>query len=158
MHLYCGLDSLSDMAQNRPSMSDPEETFWLCRAPGASTEGPYSMTHLRTLAVAGQLGSEPIICRKGTEAWEHWQAEVPATAQKIRRKERTGGSGCAAFIFFILAIVCFVSVVGIPVGLIFLALALLVDAKTAKAYFCGACGNKVSEMSNLCPACQTDLE
>ncbi len=44
-------------------------TYWLCRAPGAGTEGPFSLGQLRKMYETGALTAEALVCREGQQDW-----------------------------------------------------------------------------------------
>lgn len=44
-------------------------TYWLCRAPGASTEGLFTVDQLRAMYEAGNVTHAAIACCEGTQDW-----------------------------------------------------------------------------------------
>lgn len=79
----------------------------------------------------------------------------PMRAMRVRKRVHTSGSGCASLIFLLLGLMMLV--LFFPLGLILIAVAVLVNSKYAYVYHCGACGNSVTSVSNLCPTCRADL-
>ncbi|HCN76042.1 MAG TPA: hypothetical protein DIT13_02460 [Verrucomicrobiales bacterium] len=87
--------------------------------------------------------------------------DTPLT-YKMPRRVKSGGSGCAALVFFLLALAC--GAVGLfafwpallPAGIL-LGLAILSDSKTRIEHHCGHCGNPVASTSRSCPHCRADL-
>jgi hypothetical protein len=53
-------------------------TYWLCRAPGASTEGPFSISQLRKMHEAGTVTADSVVCREGEQAWLMLDSELEA--------------------------------------------------------------------------------
>lgn len=76
---------------------------------------------------------------------------------RITQKVRTGGSSFFAVLLFLGGLVCCLTVIGWPLGLILFALAVMIDAKTATVSHCDYCGNQVSNTCVLCPVCRADL-
>ncbi len=88
------------------------------------------------------------------------QADEQIYTYRIARKVRTGGSSFASGFFTLVGIACMLLVpwiVGVPAGLILLAIAYFTDAKTKCVSTCGHCGNEVAHTSQLGPTCHADL-
>lgn len=85
---------------------------------------------------------------------------APGSAHRLTRRVKTGGSGCAALLFFLIGLACCVVLfpIGILPGLVLMVIAALVDGKYGKESCCGACGNSVAATSRQCPHCRTFLE
>lgn len=45
------------------------KTYWLCRAPGAVTEGPFGLSQLRAMYAAGAVTQESKLCLMGDDFW-----------------------------------------------------------------------------------------
>lgn len=80
------------------------------------------------------------------------------------RNTKAGGSGCAAYLFAILAfVVGFFSLasglnlIGLCLAVLLLGIAAACEPKSHKTHFCGHCGNEVAPTSVLCPHCHTAL-
>lgn len=79
---------------------------------------------------------------------------------RVTRKVRTGGSTFVSGFFALVAILCLLLVpwiIGVPAGLILLAIACFTDSKHRLISSCGHCGNEVAHTSRLCPTCHADL-
>jgi hypothetical protein len=138
-------------------------TFWLCRAPGAATEGPFSLEQLRRMYEAGAVTADALVCREGQEDWFSLQGELEETvprAYRFSRRVKTGGSGCAALVFGLIGL--FFCVMWFPFGLLpgllLIVIGALMDAKYGTENYCSGCGNQVAGTSKQCPNCRAVLE
>lgn len=53
-------------------------TYWLCRAPGSATEGPFTLGQLRKMHDAGSVTAEAQVCRQGEQEWMSLDGELAA--------------------------------------------------------------------------------
>lgn len=149
-------------------------TYWLCRTPGAATEGPFTIGQLRKMHEAGSVTAEAVVCRQGEQEWMGLDDELCAieiergpvlnkpqgSAHRLTRRVKTGGSGCGALILFVVGLVICILFfpIGILPGIIVIVAAFLVDGKYGKESCCGACGNAVAATSLQCPNCRSLLD
>lgn len=82
-------------------------------------------------------------------------------AEKHRRHQPAGGSGCACIAFFLLGLLVAGMSAGRPAGLILAAililLAVVCNPRSITLHWCGRCGNEVSQTSLTCPHCSARL-
>lgn len=138
-------------------------TYWLCRAQGSLTEGPFTLTQLRAMYAAGTITVEALVCEHGAQAWSEarWMLDaeqVPEqeTAYIRSRRVRKGGSGCGALVLFLIGLVILFSPLFL-LGIAFMILGMMLDVKHGHEWFCGACGNTVAVTSTQCPTCRVIL-
>lgn len=89
---------------------------------------------------------------------------TPRYAEKHRRHQQTGGSGCLCLFFFVAGLIVAAlslaaggTILGLMLAALLILIAVLLDPKTRAVHWCGHCGNEVSDTSVTCPYCQTRL-
>lgn len=55
-------------------------TYWLCRAPGSATEGPFTLGQLRAMYGSGSITSEAKVCMNGQKNWKSLDQTLPKQA------------------------------------------------------------------------------
>lgn len=82
-------------------------TYWLCRAPGSATEGPFTLGQLKSMYATGAIHAQALICEHGGEEWSEarWMLEaeekpiqnsVPRVIYVKEKKDKKGSCGCLA--------------------------------------------------------------
>jgi len=143
---------------------NPLTTYWLCRTPGATPEGPFTLGQIRKMYDGGAITAEGQICRNGEEEWTGIDDELAAVEigsepvmtapqrQRVRgKKKRKSKAGCGPAILFLLGL--FFLVVFMPLGLGLLLVALILD-HVSYYHACNICGNEVAKSSLECPNCK----
>jgi len=80
-------------------------TYWLCRAQGSATEGPFTLAQLRAMYAAGTITAEALICEQGAQEWSEasllLDIDQPAGRQAPPRvvyvkekKDKNANCGC----------------------------------------------------------------
>ncbi|MEX2580652.1 MAG: hypothetical protein WD342_16465 [Verrucomicrobiales bacterium] len=144
--------------------------YWLARD-GVST-GPFAPGRLVGMWESGDVGPDDLLALHGTEDWFSADAMLPALASERREVERDEGTkarrvkekdqarSCIAMVIFLVAVVGLIAslltinLIGIPVSVAFICLALIVDRRR---WLCGGCGNGVEKSSAMCPVCRARL-
>ena len=143
-------------------------TYWLCRAPGSATEGPFTLAQLRAMYGSGSIMAEALVCRNGEEEWlgleDELQAveisqENKAAVYEQRRppvkRKRGQKNGCVSAFFFLFGVVMLF--VFWPIGLLIILAALIMD-HVGCYWMCGACKNEVAPKARVCPCCKAPLK
>jgi len=140
-------------------------TYWLCRAQGSATEGPFTLAQLRAMYAAGTITVQALVCAYGAQEWSEARWMLDAEAQQVPEQETAyirsrrvtkGGSGCAAMVLFLIGLVILFSPLFL-LGVAFMILGMMLDVKHGHEWFCGACGNTVAVTSTQCPTCRLML-
>lgn len=135
-------------------------TYWLCRGPGALTEGPFTLGQLTTMFGAGSVTAQAVLCEVGGDAWRGVVELLEGGGQVAfihSRKLRAGGSTLLAVCLFIIGLCLLISPLFF-VGLAIMAASGLVGAKYRVEHFCSECGNTVAATSIKCPSCRAELD
>lgn len=153
-------------------MNSPK-TYWLCRAPGSATEGPFTLGQITTMFGAGSLTAAAVLCEVDSQEWMG-VVELLEGGGKMAfihsRKIHSGGSNLLQVILFLIGLVLMFcslfilltfpmgAVLMFLVGFAFLAVSAMVRARYQVEYFCSDCGNAVAATSMKCPACKAELD
>jgi predicted nucleic acid-binding Zn ribbon protein len=136
------------------------QTYWLCRAQGCATEGPFTLAQLTTMYGKGAVTAEAMLCEAGSRTWV-MLVQVLEGGGKVAfihsRKIRVGGSTLLAVCLFLIGLCMLISALFL-IGLAIMAASGLVRAKYRIESFCSDCGNTVAMTSLTCPSCKAELE
>lgn len=135
-------------------------TYWLCRAQGSPTEGPFTLGQITSMYGAGSVTAQALLSEVGSNAWLDI-VELLEGGGKVAfihsRKLRVGGSTLLAVCLFLIGLLLLISPL-ILIGVAIMAASGLVGAKYRMEHFCSDCGNTVAATSMKCPACKADLD
>ncbi len=133
--------------------------YYLHRA--GETTGPYVTAHLVRMVEAGEIGADALVCETGAEEWFPMGEVISVEpAPALRLKRRNGGLVFLSVILFVIGLSCIVGGIftlgcfGFVLGLLLIVVSVLIDSPK---WLCGACGNRIEETSQLCPACHASL-
>lgn len=147
-------------------------TYWLCRAQGSPTEGPFTLGQITSMYAAGSVTARALLSEVGSNAWLDI-VELLEGGGKVAwmhsRRIRTGGSNFLQVCLFAIGLLLLISsifllpylmvaILIVLVGFAFIALSAMVRAKYRMEHFCSDCGNTVAATSMKCPACKADLD
>lgn len=132
-------------------------TYWLCRAPGSETEGPFALEQIQCMYQSGAITAQAMLCREGDEVWvsalDELQSSFTPPQPIVRRakKKRKSKAGCGPACLFLIGLLFLV--IFWPMGLALIFLALILDHMS---YYraCSLCGNEVAKSSRECPWCK----
>ena len=147
-------------------------TYWLCRAQGCATEGPFTLAQLTTMYGKGAVTAEAMLCEAGSKTWMLLVQVLDGGGKMAfiqSRKIHTGGSDFLQVCLFAIGLVVMISsifllrylmvaILVLLVGFAFIAVSAMVRAKYRIESFCSDCGNTVAMTSLSCPSCKAELE
>lgn len=102
-------------------------TYWLCRAPGCATEGPFTLGQLRAMHGTGAVNAASVVCRQGEQDWLSLDDELgaveiergpvlskptaaaprqPSFEESMRRRDAAHANGYNKAINWITALIC----------------------------------------------------
>jgi hypothetical protein len=61
-------------------------TYWLCRAPGSATEGPFTLGQLKSMYATGAISAQALICEHGGQEWSEARWMLEAEEMPVRAK------------------------------------------------------------------------
>lgn len=149
------------------AMMNALTTYWLCRAPGADAEGPFTLGQIRKMYDSGAITAEGLVCRDGEDQWTGIDDEIAAvemergpvaraapqkthSGKAVRKRLSYGGCG--------LLVVALITGLFNPLfGIGLFLVALVVDFLSVKTV-CSVCGNGVLKSSHECPSCKARLK
>lgn len=127
------------------------------------TTGPFAPGRIAAMIAAGDADENDQVCAHGTEDWipaylvtgQPVEA-APRAPQPVGMKKSRPAKGASWLIglaglgFFVF----FPWILGVPLGVILILMAAIMDRPR---FLCGGCGNRIEKTSTICPACRARI-